>query len=91
MFYFFFQSIFLIDYVKFLSRLNNEAPLNENIDLLLEVADKKILLRDFHIISTVFTKTIKIDLMEQLADLCISGNCDLKNSGFVKSKHINCK
>lgn len=55
------------------------------VQVLLEVADLKILLENFHSVSNLICESEKIPLMHKIAKQCIKKKLNIQNSSLVQS------
>lgn len=84
----------MLTFIRFLSKLPGQfksAHLNSNIDLLLVVADPKMLLETIHLFTHLIPKSMKIPVMQNITTYCIKKNVNIQDCGFIKSTEINFK
>lgn len=87
-----FQTYFLIEYVRLLSKLkNNDSPLEKNVQLLSEVADVETLVKNFNFISDILPLTSKIVILKKITNSITKGKFDLRNNDLLQSKNKDFK
>lgn len=87
-----FQTSFLFEYLRMLSKLKNEnVPLKKNIKLLLEVADDEMLAKNFHIISDILPQTTKLLILQRITNCFAKPEFNLQSCEFLKSKNKDYK
>lgn len=87
-----FQTYFLFEYVRLLSKLKNEnLPLEKNIKLLLEVAEDEMLAKNIHVFSDVLPQTTKLFVLQKITNCFAKPKFDLHSCEFLKSKNKDYK
>lgn len=76
----------MIEYLNLLSQITGTwISQKTNIELLVEVADLRILLENFHSVSNYIPKQKKISLMQKITELCIKEKYNLYNCSLLQS------
>jgi len=87
-----FQTYFLFEYVRMLSKLKNEnVPLEKNIKLLLKVADLEMLAKNFHVFSDFLPQTMKLFILQKITNCFAEPEFNLQSCEFLNSKNKDYK
>lgn len=87
-----FQTYFLFEHIRMLSKLNNKnVPLEKNIKLLLEVANDEMLVKHFHVISDILPQTTKLLILKKITNCIAKPEFNLQSCEFLKSKNKDYK
>ncbi|XP_050533624.1 uncharacterized protein LOC126901279 [Daktulosphaira vitifoliae] len=76
-------SLFLIEYIKFLSKLSENKILKKNIKLLLEVADYNLLLNNLHNYCHLIPSSKKVVFLQKLINFSIENHFSLEDCKFI--------
>jgi len=86
-----FQTYFLFEYVRILSKLKKENALKKIIKLLLKVANDEMLAKNFHIISDILPQTTKLLVLQKITNCISKPEFNLQSCEFLKSKNKDYK
>lgn len=74
-------------FVKLISLSCDEISLENNIELLLEVADLETLIENMHHVSNYISKDRKMIILKKITTHCIKTDYNLQNCELIKSSH----
>lgn len=74
MYYIFFQTSFLIEYVRVASKSCGKIKLKANLEYLLEVGDLKLTIESFHKISHLISSDKKMPILQKITTFFIKNN-----------------
>ncbi|CAH1714172.1 unnamed protein product [Aphis gossypii] len=83
---------FLIEYLRLLSEFKTKnVPLEENITLLLDVANDDMLAKNYHVISNILPQSTKLIILQKITNCIIKPEFDLRDCEILQSKNKDYK